>query len=287
MSRLVLLFAALAIAVPALAVAPPITVKDLTLMARGGYAEDEIIAEVQKRRLAMPINEAIEKALRDGGIPATLIARLKDKSFQPTPEHEAMLAQQKAATREHEQAEAELLTRRRADATALANSAASRENVVRVLDGKLMSLQGSQLRPYSTSNLRDVRLFAFYFGSNCSPTCREATPAIVEWYRTTKAAYPDFELIFVSSDRSALTMAEDVRKYSMPFPVVRFDAVNDQAIQQFGGNPTPWLGAVSRAGAPVTKNIGEKRFIEPGEIMQGITFVLGEMKKPGARLNGE
>jgi thiol-disulfide isomerase/thioredoxin len=158
---------------------------------------------------------------------------------------------------------------------------------MRLLDGKLVSLSGSELRPFSTSNLRDVRVFAFYFGSNWNPACREATPAIVEWYRATKVAYPEFELIFVSGDRSALTMAEDVRKHRMPFPVVRFDAINDEGIQQFGGNPTPWLGAVSRAGAPVTKNIGERRFIEPGEIMHGIDFLLDEMKKPGARLNGE
>ena len=263
------------------------TVNDLALMVRGGYAESEIVAEVQKRRLSAPIDAAVEKALRERGVPAALITRLKDRSFLPTPEHEAALAQQQSAALAREQAESQLVEQRRAQAAALAKAAAARENVMKLLDGKLMSLHGSELRPYPASNLRDVRVFAFYFGSNWSPACREATPVIVEWYRATKAANPDFELIFVSSDRSALTMTEHVRKHAMPFPVVRFDAVNDAGIQQFGGNPTPWLGAVSRAGAPVTKNIGEKRFIDPGEIMQGLAFLLAEMRKPGAKLNGE
>jgi nucleoredoxin len=226
-------------------------------------------------------------ALRERGVPAALITRLKDRNFLPTPEHEATLAQQRSVALAHEQAEVQLVEQRRAQAASLARAAATRDTVMKLLDGKLMSLHGSELRPYPASSLRDVRVFAFYFGSNWSPACREATPAIVEWYRNTKTANPDFELIFVSSDRSALTMAEDVRKYAMPFPVVRFDAVNDEGIQRFGGNPTPWLGAVSRAGAPVTKNIGEKRFIEPGEIMRGLEFLLTEMRKPGARLNGE
>jgi nucleoredoxin len=287
MPRLFLLFLALVMAAPAWAVAPPITVNDLALMVRGGYAEGEIVAEVQKRRLAAPIDAAVEKTLRERGVPVALITRLKDRNFLPTPEHEAMLAQQRSVALAHEQAESQLVEQRRAQAAALAKAAAARDNVMKLLDGKLMSLRGSELEPYPTSNLRDVRVFAFYFGSNWSPACREATPAIVEWYRATKAANSDFELIFVSSDRSALTMAEDVRKHAMPFPVVRFDSVNDAGIQQFGGNPTPWLGAVSRAGAPVTKNIGEKRFIDPGEIMRGLEFLLAEMRKPGARLNGE
>ena len=287
MPRSFLLVLALVMAIPAWAVAPPLTVNDLALMVRGGYAESEIIAEVQKRRLSAPIDGAVEKALLERGVPAALITRLKDRNFLPTEDHQAMLAQQRSATLAHDEAESQLVEQRRAQAAALAKAAAARDNVMKLLDGKLMSLHGSELQPYPTSNLRDVRVFAFYFGSNWSPACREATPAIVEWYRTTKAANPDFELIFVSSDRSALTMAEDVRKYAMPYPVVRFDAVNDEGIQQFGGNPTPWLGVVSRAGAPLTKNIGEKRFIDPGEIMEGLEFLLAEMRKPGARLNGE
>jgi hypothetical protein len=46
MPRLFLLFFTLVMAVPAWAVAPPITVNDVALMVRGGYAEAEIIAEV-------------------------------------------------------------------------------------------------------------------------------------------------------------------------------------------------------------------------------------------------
>jgi hypothetical protein len=53
-------------------------------MVRGGYAESEIIAEVQKRRLAAPIDGAVEKALLERGVPAALITRLKDRNFLPT-----------------------------------------------------------------------------------------------------------------------------------------------------------------------------------------------------------
>ena len=260
-------------------------------MARSGYSDNEIIAETEKRHLASGVDANMEKALLDNAVPAALIARLKAPNLQSSPKDEAKLAaeaaMQRAATLQREQTEANLLQRRREESAALAGAAAARENVLRLLDGKLVHLEASAVTAYSATSLRDVRLFAFYFVSNRTPECRTVTPILVEWYRKTKAAHPEFEMIFVSDDRSEMTMTEDLRKFAVPFPAVRFDALRDTALGPFIGSPTPWLAAVSRAGVPVTKNLESRQFTDPGEVMQAIDYVLGELQKPGAKLKGE
>jgi nucleoredoxin len=291
MSRLLLFALALFAALPVLAVPPPMTAKDVALMARSGYAESEILAEVQKRHFAAPIDAAMEKAMLDGGAPAALIAKLKATNFVLAPEQQAALARkaslERAATMEREQHEELFLAQRRAEAASLASSAAARDNIQRLLEGRLVRLQSSEVVPYSASNLRDVRLYAFYYSASWCGPCRKATPKLIEWYRRTKPAHPEFELIFVSNDQTEVGMADYMRKDAMPWPAVRYSETRDPALKQFAGESIPWLVAISRAGQPMSQNGIDKKYIDPDEMMQGIDFLLAELQKPGAKLKGE
>ena len=290
MRRLLIIVFALT-TVPVRAVPPPVTAKDVALMARSGYAEGEIIAEVQKRHFAAPIDAAMEKAMLDGGAPPALIAKLKAGDFVLSAEQQAALSKQVAAQRaaamQREQSEANLLQQRRETDAALANSAAARDNIQRLLDGRLVHLQASEIVPCAASGLRDVRLYAFYYSAGWCGPCRKTTPVLVEWYRKVKAAHPEFELIFVSRDKSEITYADYMRKNAMPWPAVRYSEVNDEAIQQFAGSGIPWLVAVSRAGAPLTSNGIDKKFADPEQVMQNIESILADLQKPGAKLKGE
>ena len=267
------------------------TAKDVALMARSGYTETEIFAEVQKRHFAAPINAAMEKAMLDGGAPAALIAKLKAGNFVLTADQQMAqarrVAEERAAVMQREQNEALLLQQRREDAAALANSASSRDNIQRLLDGRLVRLQASEIVPYSASNLRDVRLYAFYYSAGWCGPCRKTTPVLAEWYRKVKEAHPEFELIFVSNDKSDITCADYMRKNAMPWPAVRYADVHGPKINQFGGKSIPWLSVVSRAGVALTTNAEGGPSAEPGEIMQAIDKILADLQKPGAKIKGE
>jgi hypothetical protein len=102
-----------------------------------------------------------------------------------------------------------------------------------------------------------------------------------------KAAHPEFELIFVSQDRSEITFNENLRKNAMPWPGVRYSDVRDAGVNRFAGSSIPWLVGVTRAGDPVTKNAADKQYIEPATIMQAIEAVLADLGKPGVKLRGE
>ena len=291
MNRLLFLAIAALLALPVHAVPPPMTAKDVALMARSGYSEEEIFAEVQKRHFAVPIDAAIEQAMFNGGASKALIAKLKAGNFVLTAEQQIYLArvaaEQRAAAMEREQSESAMLQRQRDDAATLANSVNTRDNIVKLLDGKLVRLQASEIVPYSTSNLRDVRMYAFYYSAGWCGPCRKTTPVLAEWYRKTKAAHPEFELIFVSNDKSDITYADYMRKNAMPWPAVRYSDVRDPAVNQFAGKSIPWLSVVSRAGAALTKNAAGGEYTDPEQIMQAVDTFLADLAKPGAKLKGD
>ncbi len=291
MSRALIFIFAMLIGISAGAVPPPMSAKDVALMARSGYSEAEIFAEVQKRHFATPIDAAMEKAMLDGGTPAALIAKLKAGNFVLTADQQIAFArrqaEERAAVMQREQNEALLLQQRREDAAALSNSANSRDNIQRMLDGRLVRLQASEIVPFSASSLRDVRLYAFYYSAGWCGPCRKTTPVLAEWYRKVKAAHPEFELIFVSNDKSDITFAEYMRKNAMPWPAVRFADVQDAAVNRFAGKSIPWLSVVSRAGVPLTKNAEGGAYADPDQTMQAIDTMLADLQKPGAKLKGE
>ena len=291
MTRVFLTILATLFAIPLHAVPPPMTAKDVALMARSGYTETEIFAEVQKRHFAMPIDATMEKAMTDGGAPAALVAKLKAGNFVLTADQQIALgrraAEERAAAMQREQSEAQFLQQRREQAAALATSANVRDNIQSLLDGRLVRLQASEIVSYSTSNLRDVRMYAFYYSAGWCGPCRKTTPVLAEWYRKTKAAHPEFELIFVSGDKSDITFAEYMRKNAMPWPAVRYSDARDPAINQFAGKSIPWLAVVSRSGAALTKNAAGGASTDPQEIMQAVDTFLADLAKPGAKLKGE
>ena len=196
-------------------------------------------------------------------------------------------AEERTAAMQREQNESQLLQQRREQVAALANSANSRDNISNLLDGRLVRLQASEIVPYSTSNLRDVRLYAFYYSAGWCGPCRKTTPVLAEWYRKVKAAHPEFELIFVSGDKGEIAYAEYLRKNAMPWPAVRYSDVKDSAVNQFAGNSIPWLAVVGRSGLALTKNAEGGAYAPPEQIMQAIDGFLADLQKPGAKLRGE
>ena len=95
--------------------------------------------------------------------------------------------------------------------------------VIAPLIGKLVHLKGSTLAPVPQAPLAGIRYVAFYYSAHWCPPCRAFTPHLISAYQTIKAAHPEFELIFVSSDQDEGSMKTYMRETSMPWPAVHFD----------------------------------------------------------------
>ncbi len=91
------------------------------------------------------------------------------------------------------------------------------------LSGKLVSLRGEFLAPVPREQILGAKHIALYYSAHWCPPCRAFTPELVKAYAAIKAKHPDFELVFVSSDRDADEMKGYMKEYGMGFTAVRYD----------------------------------------------------------------
>ncbi len=107
--------------------------------------------------------------------------------------------------------------------TPAAEAAAARPGkVLAPLVNQLVYLKGSTLQPVPSASLAGVRFVAVYYSAHWCPPCRSFTPQLVTAYKAIKAAHPEFELIFVSSDRDEASMKSYMRETAMTWPALRF-----------------------------------------------------------------
>eukprot|EP01116_Phalansterium_solitarium_P003545 TRINITY_DN14363_c0_g1_i1.p2 TRINITY_DN14363_c0_g1~~TRINITY_DN14363_c0_g1_i1.p2 ORF type:complete len:417 (-),score=158.92 TRINITY_DN14363_c0_g1_i1:98-1348(-) len=79
----------------------------------------------------------------------------------------------------------------------------------------------------STSSLKDLDAFAFYFSAHWCPPCRAFTPKLVETYKKLKAANKKFEVVFVSGDNDP----NQFKKYFAEMPWLAVDYDDDETKQ--------------------------------------------------------
>ncbi|MFH1496730.1 MAG: thioredoxin-like domain-containing protein [Verrucomicrobiota bacterium] len=90
------------------------------------------------------------------------------------------------------------------------------------LTGKLVELNGKSLSASSGERLGGVKFLAFYYSAHWCPPCRGFTPELVKTYERIKASNPEFELIFISSDRTEEAMEGYMTEYGMKWPALKF-----------------------------------------------------------------
>lgn len=98
--------------------------------------------------------------------------------------------------------------------------------IPRALTGELVSVQGSEVAALKSDSLSNVKFVAFYYSAKWCPPCVAFTPSLVEAYKEIRAKHPEFELVFVSNDRTASAMADYMKSYKMPFPAIRYDRID-------------------------------------------------------------
>lgn len=77
-----------------------------------------------------------------------------------------------------------------------------------------------------------AKVTAFYFSAHWCPPCKTFTPKLVSFYSELKQDGADFEIIFVSSDKSEAEMMQYMQEAEMPWPAVPFRSKEAGALQQ-------------------------------------------------------
>lgn len=90
----------------------------------------------------------------------------------------------------------------------LANPKALPGRVLEDLQGKLVNSATAAAASFEPG--ADPKYFAFYRGAGWCGPCRQFSPALVRFYKDAKPKYPNFEVVFISGDKTPAEM----RSYS-------------------------------------------------------------------------
>ena len=140
----------------------------------------------------------------------------------------------------------------------------------------LVSLQQGDWKPYTAQ--RAARYTALYFSAHWCGPCRAFTPRLVEWYKQMHPKYPDFELIFISRDRSEEDMLNYARDTQMPWPAVPFDQIDSSGIRRWSSSGIPYLILIGPNGLPVSAK--DRKWRSPDTVLQEIEKVLTNSGSP-------
>lgn len=165
----------------------------------------------------------------------------------------------------------------KSSAPAPASRPAAMSPYARRIANMLVSYDGGAMKPFPSQKLAGVRYFAIYRSAHWCPPCRRFTPELVKFYEKTKREHPEFELVFVSRDKSAEAMEEYMKVMSMPWPALEYRLVDSSAgkvLTNYPGTGIPNLMLVDSDGKLLSSSYVGEDYVGPHKVMKDIQDVL-------------
>jgi len=269
---------------------PPLTIKDISLMLRSGYSSEAVQREVAARHFIGALDAAGEKSLAQAGASPALIAGLKSGGFAvPASEAAAVKkeldekAQHRALALEESRKldtlyQARVAQERKAAAAA---AAASTSGIAALVKGNLVTSQNGILRPYLDADFEKKKLIGLFFSAHSSPLCRKFTPNLVAHYNKIVTTHPEFEIVFISNDKSAAVMETYMRDDKMPWPALSFDKVPAAAgLTKYAGSAIPCLVVVDENGKVIFDTYAGTNYRGPEAVLSDLDQFFAGNKGP-------
>ena len=259
---------------------PPLTLKDVSLMLRSGYSSAAVERELATRHFTGPVDATAEKNLVQAGASPALISGLTSGAFA-IPAGEVLAVQAELAAKEQRRAaqleesrklntlyQAQLAEKRSAP---LAAPGVATGSIASLVKGELLSSRNGVLRPYLDAEFEKKKVIGLYVSAQWCGPCRQFTPKLVAYYNKVAAAHPEFEIVFVSCDKTASAMESYMRDDQMPWPALNFDKVaGNAALKKYLGESIPYLVVVDENGKVISDTLS-------GKNRRGPEAVLGDL----------
>jgi nucleoredoxin len=267
----------------------PLTIKEVTLMLRSGFSSENVQRELSLRRFADSCDAVAEKALKDAGAAPALIDAIKNGSYASSPvdaqaAKDELAAQVARRAREAERSRQlntlyqDQLARARAAAPARAETP---NTLVDQLKGDLVLWKNGSFTRFDDEPLGKKKMIALYFSAYWCPPCRKFTPQLVEYYNRVASQHPEFEIVFVSRDRSPFGMETYMRDTQMPWPAIDFQKLpGKEALKKYGGESIPCLVLLDASGRVISDTYAGKDYVGPEKVLADLNAIFA--KTPGA-----
>ena len=142
------------------------------------------------------------------------------------------------------------------------------------LKGELVQSKGKKLEPFDEAPLANAKYYGVYYSAGWCGPCRAFTPDLVRWYKRNKSKNPNFELIFVSSDRSEDEMAKYMKDDDMPWPALAFDKKGSSPLAKFAGKGIPCLVLIDESGKVLSHSYNGTEYVGPRKVLEDIEKTL-------------
>ncbi len=104
------------------------------------------------------------------------------------------------------------------------------------------------------SRTLNADVYGIYFSAHWCPHCRAFTPTLVDFYNEVKKAEGNFEIIFVSSDKSEGAMFEYMKETKMPWLAMEYKCSEANDLKErFEITSIPTLVVLDKDGNVITK----------------------------------
>jgi nucleoredoxin len=262
---------------------PPMTSKEVSLMLRSGYSSPTVMRELLQRHFADTLDADKEGALVKAGASQDLLDALRSGAYalpakgaaelgQPRPRQSGLLAVQAV----HAPPVNPAVPPPPAGETKRINVQSVGSHVLYAsLKGDLVRLNQNSMAHADDEAMAGKKLIALYFSAHRSPPCRSFTPQLVDFYNRVASQHPEFEVIFVSYDRSPAEMETSMREASMPWPALAFEKIpGKDAIKRYSGTGIPCLVLIDSAGKVLSDSYAGTQYLGPQKVLADLTAIL-------------
>jgi nucleoredoxin len=277
----------------AMAATLPLTTSDVSLMLRSGYSVPTIEAELATRHFADQLDESKRNQLIKAGATTQLLNAIEsgqfsvpkeelERSRRKMEEQTADRAQMAERAKRNDTLYQNQLLRQRARVVTQGSpdaiADAARGNLVRLQNGNLVSWYDEELAP--------KQIYGLYFSAHWCGPCRKFTPQLVAYYNQIAHDHPEFEIIFVSADKSADEMATYMRESSMPWPAIDYGKLaNVPALQKYAGRGIPDLVIVDASGKVLADSFASGKYIGPARVLDDLSAIFARGGSPQVAAN--
>ncbi|HMJ07267.1 MAG TPA: thioredoxin-like domain-containing protein, partial [Chthoniobacterales bacterium] len=91
------------------------------------------------------------------------------------------------------------------------------------------------------------------------------------------ATHPEFEIVFVSNDRSGPAMEAYMRDTGMPWPAVGYEKIAEkEALQKYAGSGIPCLVLVDAQGKVISDSYAGKTYLGPEKVLADLDRIFAQ-----------
>lgn len=246
-------------------------------MLRSGYSSESVLQEIAERKVVDLLDPTLKKTLLAAGASPRLISVLEEGEYRVDDATAEQARQAAAEMSSRQEAQAEKVFR---DATAALKEQRARASatlpppgvaIISALQDKLVACHDGVIRPIDRGLEENKKLIAFYFSAHWCAPCRKFTPQLVDYYNRVAPQHPEFELIFVSADRSRFNWETYIRETKMPWPAIDYEQLAGlDGLKQAGGESIPSLLVLDESGHVVASSYEGERYVGPQNAIAGL-----------------